>query len=120
MRGGVRNCHRRRTSRRAGHFRTTRQPRPQWEPWQLRNRLFLLAVLEASGCADCGEDDPVVLEFDHRRDKRGRIASLVHVAGLQRLADEVAKCDVRCVNCHRLRTLATSGNERHTGIDFAA
>lgn len=50
---------------------------------------------------DCGESDPVVLEFDHRDPslKLGRVMEVTNM----RLEDEVDKCDVRCANCHRKR-----------------
>lgn len=57
-------------------------------------------------CVDCGESDPVVLEFDHVRGvKDTNVANLISGAGrMQRLMDEIAKCDVRCANCHRRKT----------------
>jgi hypothetical protein len=67
--------------------------------------------LTAHPCVDCGESDPIVLEFDHRdpSKKRASISKLIsHVtwAALQR---EIAQCDVRCANCHRRRTAEQFG-----------
>lgn len=67
--------------------------------------------LTAHACVDCGEGDPIVLEFDHRdpSKKRASISKLIsHVtwAALQR---EIAQCDVRCANCHRRRTAEQFG-----------
>ena len=56
------------------------------------------------GCADCGENDPVVLEFDHLRDKVDNVAALVTRWSWKRLLTEIEKCDVVCANCHRRRT----------------
>lgn len=55
-------------------------------------------------CVDCGEPDPVVLEFDHRGDKNHNVADMPWSYGLEAVRREVAKCDVRCANCHRRKT----------------
>lgn len=74
-----------------------------------RNKAFVATYLASHPCVDCDEADPVVLEFDHvRGEKRmdvGRMASSVGV-GLETLKAEIAKCDVRCANCHRRKTHA--------------
>src|SRR5207245_10198592 len=41
------------------------------------NRLRTVEYLLRHPCVDCGERDIVVLQFDHLRDKRGDIATLV-------------------------------------------
>ncbi len=65
-------------------------------------------------CVDCGELDPDVLDFDHLRDKRANVSRLVHVAvSWELVLAEIAKCQVRCANCHRRRT-ARSGNYYRT------
>jgi hypothetical protein len=50
------------------------------------------------------------MDFDHRdsETKTGNVSNMVkrYNAGLARLLDEIAKCDVVCSNCHRLRTHA--------------
>lgn len=57
-------------------------------------------------CADCGESYPYyVMDFDHIGEKLfdiGNAASLGKT--LQKVIDEVAKCEVVCSNCHRIRT----------------
>lgn len=65
-------------------------------------------------CVDCGECDPGVLDFDHLRDKKANISTLVQ-SGIrwESLAQEIAKCEVRCANCHRRRT-ATRGRYYRT------
>lgn len=61
--------------------------------------------LMAHPCVDCGETDPVVLEFAHNRDKEASIIALMRRhASWEVIAKEIEKCDVRCANCHRRRT----------------
>lgn len=98
------NCHRRRTARRGGWYRATRSPPSYWTPTQRRNRERILEILAAAGCVDCGERDVLVLDFDHRGDKRDCVTRLANSCSEATLEAEVAKCDVRCANCHTLRT----------------
>lgn len=60
---------------------------------------------------DCGEQDPVVLEFDHINpaEKTQSVASLISRYQVSRLMEEIEKCEVRCANCHRRRTAAQLG-----------
>lgn len=58
-------------------------------------------------CVDCGEVDILVLEFDHRdrKVKEGAISHIIQKgATLEKLINEVQKCDIRCSNCHRRKT----------------
>ena len=58
-------------------------------------------------CIDCGENDILVLEFDHRdkKVKTGDINSIIRNSGsLEKLTEEISKCDVRCANCQRRKT----------------
>ncbi len=57
-------------------------------------------------CADCGASyPPYVMDFDHVRGvKVGNIALLKTYASTAVLLAEIAKCDVVCSNCHRIRT----------------
>lgn len=73
---------------------------------------FLLEYFARHPCSDCGERDPIVLEFDHLRDKEFNIASkLTHMAWPKVLA-EIEKCEVVCANCHRRRTQSRNGSLR--------
>jgi hypothetical protein len=101
------NCHRRRTARRMRSFRVTRVFAESWEPYQRRNQSFLLEVLERSSCVDCGERDPVVLDFDHVAAKRANVSRLALGCSLRALQAEIAACQIRCSNCHRLKTLTS-------------
>ena len=73
-------------------------------------RAFIRTYLESNPCIDCGEADPLVLEFDHLRDKRAAVSALrVAATGCRAIADEIRKCEVVCANCHRRRTARRTG-----------
>jgi hypothetical protein len=63
---------------------------------------------------DCGESDPVVLDFDHvRGSKRFSIAIAVTLGyPWETLLREIEKCEVRCANCHRRKTARQMGHRR--------
>jgi len=68
-------------------------------------RQFIYDYYKAHSCVVCGESDPVVLEFDHLREKYKGIAIMVNRAlSLTRIEAEIAKCEVVCANCHKRRT----------------
>ena len=67
--------------------------------------------LLAHPCVDCGEQDPLVLEFDHRSGKRAGISALMgDHATWPTVMGEIEKCDVRCANCHKQRTAQIAGH----------
>ena len=59
-------------------------------------------------CTDCGVlYPPEVMEFDHvpgRGKKLYNIGQFKYEPMTQKIKDELAKCDVVCANCHRMRT----------------
>jgi hypothetical protein len=58
------------------------------------------------GCMDCGNTNPIVLDFDHR-DRAQKVAGvcrMVTANSMKKVWAEVAKCDVVCRNCHSIRT----------------
>src|SRR5688500_9382220 len=55
-------------------------------------------------CVDRGESDPLVLDFDHLREKRKAVSILIWSnRSLKYIQEEIAKCEVRCADCHRRR-----------------
>lgn len=64
-------------------------------------------ILKNSSCKDCGEDNWILLEFDHlpEYDKISEISTMVrHGFSLNKINKEIAKCEIVCPNCHKLRT----------------
>jgi hypothetical protein len=80
--------------------------------YRSRNRAYLIEYLRTHSCVDCGESDPVVLDFDHidPASKEDEVSNLARRAyGLDRLKLEISRCTVRCACCHRRRTAKEFG-----------
>jgi hypothetical protein len=69
-------------------------------------REFIAAYFATHPCVDCGESDRIVLTFDHvRGEKSNDIANMVRGgASLETIRIEIEKCEVRCFNCHAVKT----------------
>ena len=77
---------------------------------KLRNRLLHIVYLWSHPCVDCGESDPIVLEFDHQGKKSETICELVNRGTAWRTVElEMSRCHVRCANCHRRKTARERG-----------
>ena len=66
---------------------------------------------QKQGCTDCKVEYPhYVLEFDHRPEfkKLGNVYRVFKKYGIEKAWQEVAKCDVVCSNCHKIRSFARS------------
>ncbi len=80
---------------------------------RVKIRAKLFEYLSCKSCIDCGEKDPVVLEFDHSNPsaKFKNIARMLsgHYSW-QSIEQEMIKCEIRCANCHRRKTYAQFNN----------
>lgn len=66
----------------------------------------LIQEAKSVPCADCGERYPYyVMDLDHRPES-GKIlpVSQMKYMSKERILAEIAKCDVVCSNCHRIRS----------------
>ena len=69
------------------------------------NQEWIFKFLNAHPCIDCGENDPLVLEFDHQSNKTLDVSFMIAKSySLNSIMKEIEKCNVRCANCHRRRT----------------
>jgi ketosteroid isomerase-like protein len=111
------NCHQRHTTRQSlAHYKLgfgengqIRFASARMAPDRRNIRIVLQRLIKAA-CVDCGLADALVLQFDHVESKTKDIASLVRSAcSSQRLINELNKCEIRCVNCHRRRTAIQGG-----------
>lgn len=65
---------------------------------------LVMKYLVEHSCVDCGESDPLVLDFDHvRGEKEKEVTTLRRYGSLERIQEEISKCEIRCANCHRKR-----------------
>ena len=111
------NCHQRLTSLgRACHYKWQSPPAgtsfvKSFRPAaNTRNHQLVLEHLASAACLDYAERDPLVLQFDHFERKSNHVSWLVGSGcSPDRLRRELAKCEVRCANCHRRRTAHASG-----------
>lgn len=56
-----------------------------------------------SGCVDCGYNlHPFALDFDHvDGEKYKQVSAIIN---FEKALEEIKKCEVRCANCHRVKT----------------
>lgn len=73
-----------------------------------KNFELLWSLLLQSSCKDCGNSNPIVLEFDHLpgTEKKFNIAKAVSgsTRSWKSIQSEIDKCEIVCANCHRIRT----------------
>jgi hypothetical protein len=95
---------------------------------RLRNRRVREEVFKAifdylcqHPCIDCGEADPLVLEFDHVIGKKSFSIGDYAKKGysISKVLKEIAKCEVRCANCHRRKTARAGGHRRYVYTSVA-
>lgn len=65
-----------------------------------------LVKVKANPCTDCGGTfPPEAMDFDHLGSKDFSVGNFGS-HGLARVKAEIAKCELVCANCHRVRTTA--------------
>ncbi len=66
---------------------------------------YVAKYLMLHPCVDCREKDILVLEFDHKGNKFKDVSEMVSgYYSLDKVINEISKCEVRCANCHRRKT----------------
>ena len=74
------------------------------------NLIYVREYLRSHPCVDCGESDIRCLDFDHLGDKVENVTRLAgNGVSVVCLEAEIAKCEVRCANCHRKVTYDRAG-----------
>lgn len=90
-------CHRLRTYHGDDNYRSRRF---------IEAKAFIDQAKEGAPCMDCGRHFKACqMDFDHTGEKKGGVAWLLSKgATLAAIKSEIAKCDLVCANCHRVRT----------------
>jgi len=67
---------------------------------------YLRDLKTKTPCIDCGINYPYyVMDFDHVRGrKHANVMELVSTLSKKKIDEEIAKCEIVCSNCHRIRT----------------
>lgn len=81
-------------------------------------RQFIKDYLSCHPCVDCGYTNVDALEFDHVRGiKKYNISHMVaNKFTLRDIELEILKCDVRCRNCHIIRTRKVTKEMSEAGL----
>jgi hypothetical protein len=81
---------------------------------RVRENIEIIERAKDVNCADCGDwYPPVCMDFDHVRGVKVRGVGLMVSYSRDKILAEIAKCEVVCANCHRLRTYARLPRRKH-------
>jgi hypothetical protein len=73
-------------------------------------RDYTWEYLSTHPCSQCGESDPIVLEFHHVGGKDTEVSRLIgYGASIDVIKAEIARCVVLCASCHRRVTAKEQG-----------
>jgi len=75
-------------------------------------RRYVQELKESNPCSDCGQHfHYCVMDFDHvRGEKKFNVSQTGRFSNLGAVKLEIAKCDLVCANCHRVRTFRRAGH----------
>jgi hypothetical protein len=104
----------------AARYRRVRERhKDQAKAWTKR-RIQEVQALKRGPCTDCKRSYPTyVMQWDHiGTDKVACISDMAARASLERVMDEISKCELVCANCHAIRTYTRRyglvGKTRHS------
>jgi len=78
---------------------------------KIRDFVRELKKLPCSDCPASYPDEPWLMEFDHLDglEKTKEISKMISDGSLRKVKEEILKCDLVCVVCHRRRTAKRAG-----------
>jgi ribosomal protein L37AE/L43A len=76
-------------------------------------RAYIVDIKSKTPCKDCGKIfHPVAMDFDHvHGEKKFQIGSS-NLSSWKAILTEIAKCEIVCSNCHRVRTFTRKVNKQ--------
>ena len=84
---------------------TCRECQSEYNADRHNRNLQLVREAKDVPCMDCGKRwHFCAMDFDHVRGKKLFEINDASCRALQKVKDEIAKCNVVCANCHRIRT----------------
>lgn len=106
------------------HYQANRQ---QYYDRNLRTnqkiRQIVIDIKNNNSCKDCGIkylNEPWLFEFDHLKEegKVSEISRLEKSGSIKKLLNEIMKCDLLCLICHRRRSASRGSwlENRFTGV----
>ncbi len=82
------------------------------QEYEKRFRAFVFQYLSDHQCVNCGFSDIRALGFDHVKGKKRLDVSRMKTYAIETIAREIAKCEIRCANCHRIITSKRRNDQR--------
>ena len=82
-----------------------------------QHRAYLVKYIQelksSTPCMDCKESFPYyVMDFDHVRGRKHKnVMELIPTLSKKKIDEEIAKCEIVCSNCHRVRTHNRKSNK---------
>lgn len=74
---------------------------------------YIQNIKSSHPCLDCKISYPYyVMDFDHvRGQKHKNVMELIPTLSKKKIDEEIAKCEIVCSNCHRIRTHIRKGRK---------
>ena len=77
-----------------------------------KERQAFINEIKSVPCMDCGNMfPPCAMDFDHVNGEKVANISEMKTYTIERIKEEISKCDIVCSNCHRIRTFKRKGSD---------
>lgn len=89
-------------------YRTLKTCKDCWNGGHMtkhKERVIWMRSFKEAPCTDCGGIfPPPAMEWDHVRGIKYKAVAAMLLHSKDKILAEIAKCDLVCANCHRMRT----------------